>query len=1385
MATTGAQTTPTSLTGAQEAALRKQVEKRLAPNFLEAKQEYEKKLKGVTDAEERARIEANHESELKSLRRLAEEMFKELVEKEMRLQQVGLDPTRSDAPITTLTSQHSLYEEIQRERKQSGGAAAQPPVDLPRTQPPVSRYPDTNVQPLPDVVEDDRNANMKPGRRSNPPSISRATMKTLYSPAAQPIITSHRNIVHSPPPFLVNDYEDPDDYVEAFSGPLPSNPSLSRRQSLNSVTSTMRSPPYRASPRPLPESPGPSRTATYPHPSSPAIPSPRRNSGASVYKSGISSTAPQRGTPPGAQWGDGASPPRWSEREAGGSASPISPVGKSGREQGDYQWGSSPRSRVEYQEGQRIPGVRHPSFGSDTGVRRSDSRISPRNISTSPATPPESYRPQQPTTFTSGVTRRTESEERGVPIPDRDRTRAATYASPETYRAPANNYGSYRPIQPRVSPTTNRAAFPPSSPVHVKRQNSTGSVRSNRSTHSQSKSRPDMYSNSGYGYHGYPSPPFPDVPPSPAESYADVFDEEDADFNNESLWQMREKAIIEEEKARKREEWMTALRRRGVPTEEGSDCDLEDLDILRGPETRIKTAEELRREEELKAEARRREEEINAKERALRMMEQDILEREADLARREQLSKLEEELLAKEKSLREREAAIRQAEQEAERKRKEQAEEERIRREEETERKRKEQAEEERIRHEEKLRQEAERERLRKEEEERLQQEAEMARLKEEEERERVRLEEERIRREAEEAEQERLRQEAEERERVRKETEEERERIRKEEEKQERLRKEEAKREQVRKEQQEKERLRKEKEEKERQKKELRKQRKLEEKRAKQEQEERMRKEREQELERIRKEKEEEERENERREKEREKEREELERAEKEKTEKEKVEWEKREREAREKEVREAIEREAREREREAREKEEREAREKEEKEAGEIAEAMEQEARENELKKAEQERLDKLMAEELARTASNEQVAEPDSNWTHQEEAVFSKIEEDDKLKRAKQEEEDRLLAEKMQMEEEWAQAALLKTKQGLEASRREQVTNTHEYMRWQNDIPRKRQDSTGTTSDPRRSPITTSTSSSSQTATPWNIPNRSSSTQYASPDRTSSGSSFSNTSGASFWSQNTGASGTSYSSTASANFPSAGFAASPKPPTTPVWGRTSHPSTAHTATPHNPSAHTSSTAHPSSAAHTSSTAYPTSTPYTASSPQSPHPPHSATTGFAHANEQSSYFDHERWQSAQDAEAARQAERFVQEQKRAEMARQARESRGLPKDDIIKLFEEHNRRWKDIIPQTDTLGWASVPWPTLRLSHGPEDLTPAAINAYIRSEHYWPGGKTLRDRVKDQLRRWHPDRFNINVLRKTREADRERVKLGSGIVVRTLNDILVTIPS
>ncbi|KAJ3842278.1 hypothetical protein F5878DRAFT_556058 [Lentinula raphanica] len=170
----------------------------------------------------------------------------------------------------------------------------------------------------------------------------------------------------------------------------------------------------------------------------------------------------------------------------------------------------------------------------------------------------------------------------------------------------------------------------------------------------------------------------------------------------------------------------------------------------------------------------------------------------------------------------------------------------------------------------------------------------------------------------------------------------------------------------------------------------------------------------------------------------------------------------------------------------------------------------------------------------------------------------------------------------------------------------------------------------------------------------------------------------------------------------------------------------------------------------------------------------------PRSGSTGASGSTPMSSTpLTEEQWQRRNEEQFRAQQEQFRLEQERLEWERLAKSTKVKGKEDVIKTFENHARLWERL-PEYTELRWDYFPWPMVNKPSSADDITYAAIHAYITSPHHPDKDKHQRDRVKEQIRRWHPDRFETKLLPKVIEEDKERVKEGAGTVVRHLNNLL-----
>ena len=205
-------------------------------------------------------------------------------------------------------------------------------------------------------------------------------------------------------------------------------------------------------------------------------------------------------------------------------------------------------------------------------------------------------------------------------------------------------------------------------------------------------------------------------------------------------------------------------------------------------------------------------------------------------------------------------------------------------------------------------------------------------------------------------------------------------------------------------------------------------------------------------------------------------------------------------------------------------------------------------------------------------------------------------------------------------------------------------------------------------------------------------------------------------------------------------------------------PAWG----PSIKPTATASSPTASRSSantsTGKPR-AGSTSSGTYPTSS--------SPH-----TASFSEA---------ERTRKQQEF-AESQQEQFRRDQEKKEAERQLKSAgRPLSKEELQRVFDHHERLWTRLNTLNE-LSWNDFPWPTFKPPSNPDDMSLPQISAYMQSPLYPDKDKTrtTKDRIKENIKRWHPDRFETKLLPKVVGDEREKVKHGAGNVARYLSDLL-----
>lgn len=170
-------------------------------------------------------------------------------------------------------------------------------------------------------------------------------------------------------------------------------------------------------------------------------------------------------------------------------------------------------------------------------------------------------------------------------------------------------------------------------------------------------------------------------------------------------------------------------------------------------------------------------------------------------------------------------------------------------------------------------------------------------------------------------------------------------------------------------------------------------------------------------------------------------------------------------------------------------------------------------------------------------------------------------------------------------------------------------------------------------------------------------------------------------------------------------------------------------------------------------------------------------------------------------RWRGRETQETKVRAEyekdrgRRERERERAEAEKRAREHvRKLRAEEMRRAEAQrmrdtwtvYERRWAAILSggggggvnDGEVLSFWNIPWPLLHPPRSVHDITPASISSFILSASH-SEGIPRRERVREALRRWHPDRFG-RLKGRVRKDEWDVVEWGVGVVVRCLNRLL-----
>lgn len=152
---------------------------------------------------------------------------------------------------------------------------------------------------------------------------------------------------------------------------------------------------------------------------------------------------------------------------------------------------------------------------------------------------------------------------------------------------------------------------------------------------------------------------------------------------------------------------------------------------------------------------------------------------------------------------------------------------------------------------------------------------------------------------------------------------------------------------------------------------------------------------------------------------------------------------------------------------------------------------------------------------------------------------------------------------------------------------------------------------------------------------------------------------------------------------------------------------------------------------------------------------------------------------------QEEAERRAREQAEqRLREEAQRQERQRQEDLRRKAAEADIIAFFQLYDAKWQELklSKKLTSVMLCEMPWPIFQQGcASPDDISRHSMEEFI-FHPLRPGMelKSRKDRLKVEILRFHPDKFNSGIVRKLRECDREMAIEIVGALARILTDMM-----
>ncbi|KAG1744280.1 hypothetical protein EDB19DRAFT_1894609 [Suillus lakei] len=138
----------------------------------------------------------------------------------------------------------------------------------------------------------------------------------------------------------------------------------------------------------------------------------------------------------------------------------------------------------------------------------------------------------------------------------------------------------------------------------------------------------------------------------------------------------------------------------------------------------------------------------------------------------------------------------------------------------------------------------------------------------------------------------------------------------------------------------------------------------------------------------------------------------------------------------------------------------------------------------------------------------------------------------------------------------------------------------------------------------------------------------------------------------------------------------------------------------------------------------------------------------------------------------------------RLREEAQRQERQRQEELHRNNAQADLVAFFQVYDAKWQELkqSKKLTSVMLCEMPWPIIQQGcTSPDDISRRSVEEFIfHPLRFGMEIKSRKDRLKVEMLRFHPDKFNSHIVRKLRECDREKAIEIAGTVARVLTDMM-----